>query len=267
MLYKILKKPFFGKFMVKWRSPLSNEEQKLWQKIVVESKSGSNIIGLFRRTELENPKATIVLGHPMGKEAKGYFLKLGYAELLLSNGYNVITYDLNGFGESTSGNFSYFQDVIAIGKKAKELSPNLKIGYHGISLGGQWATIAFADESHSYDFAIIESAATTLNEFWVHFPFAYKTLKLLNFFLPKYTKEINMVERIKEAKKVKSILFIYSKTDNWTPVSMGERFQKNCSVKSELWIVEEAKHAMIMKSKHSEIYKQKIIDYFNKHTE
>ena len=88
-------------------------------------------------------------------------------------------------------------------------------------------------------------------------------LIILNLFLPKYTKKINMLERIKEAKKLQSILFIYSKTDNWTPVSMGERFQKNCPIKSELWAIEKAKHAMVMKSDFSETYKQKIIQYFN----
>ncbi len=263
MWYKLLKKPFFGSFMVKWKSPLDEYESKMWQKIDVDSKSGAKLVGLFRKSLLNNPKATIILGHPMGKEAKGYFLKLGYADLLLSNGFNVIVFDLNGFGESTIGNFSYYEDIIAIGNKAKELTPNLKIGYHGISLGGQWATIAITDERHSYDFMIIESAATTLNEFWVHFPFAYKMLKILNLFLPKYTRKINMLERIKEAKKLKSILFIYSKTDKWTPITMGERFQKNCPIKSELWTIEEAKHAMVMKSDFSESYKQKIIQYFN----
>jgi pimeloyl-ACP methyl ester carboxylesterase len=262
--YKFLKQPFFGKFMVNWRNPLPDQEQKKWEQISILSKSGGKIWGLF--SSVNNPKATIVLGHPMGKEAKGYFLKNGYNDLLLKNGYNVLIFDLNGFGESTHGNFSYFEDILAIGQKAKALNPSLQIGYHGISLGGQMATISFADPSHCYDFAIIESAATTLDEFWIHFPFAYRTLKILNILMPKYKKKIKMEDRIKEAKNLKSVLFIYSLTDTWTPVSMGEKFQRNCSVKSELWTVPDAKHAMIIKSNFSEQYKQKIIEYFDDST-
>ncbi|MDX2246208.1 MAG: alpha/beta hydrolase [Bacteroidia bacterium] len=260
--YKLIKKPFFGKFMIEWRNPLSEAEKKDWQTIQTKSKSGAAIIGLFARSQTGHAKATIVLGHPMGKEAKGYFIKNGYTELLRNNGYNVLIFDVNGFGESPHGNFSYYEDIVAIGIKAKELTPDLPIGYHGISLGGQWATISFADPSHRYDFAIIESAATTLDEFWIHFPFAYRTLKVFNILMPRYKQKIKMVERIKEAQNLQSILFIYSQTDNWTPISMGERFQKNCAVPSELWSVADAKHAMIMKSNHREEYTQKILEYF-----
>jgi hypothetical protein len=146
------------------------------------------------------------------------------------------------------------------------LTPNIPIGYFGISLGGQWATIAFADETHKYDFAIIESAATSLDDFWINFPFAYKTLKVLNIFLPKFKKKIKMEERIKEAKHLKSLLLIYSNIDDWTPVSMGKIFKNNSAVPTELWTVDNAKHATIMKSEHKAEYEQKIINYFNSQT-
>lgn len=73
-----------------------------------------------------------------------------------------------------------------------------------------------------------------------------------------------MIDRRKEAKNLKSVLFIYSDADKWTTISMGERLHKNCGVQSELWTVNNAKHAEIMKSEHVEIYKQKILDYFEK---
>ena len=79
-MYKLLKVPFFGRFMVKWQNPLTETQQKEWQKIYTKSKSGGIIHGLFAKAWTENPKATIVLGHPMGKEAKAYFIKNGYTE-------------------------------------------------------------------------------------------------------------------------------------------------------------------------------------------
>jgi alpha-beta hydrolase superfamily lysophospholipase len=263
-IYKILKKPFFGRFMVKWRNPLTPEQQRDWQPVTTKSKSGGIIHGLFAKSKTNHQNATIVLGHPMGKEAKGYFIKNGYTDLLRENGYNTLVFDINGFGESTHGNFSYFEDIVAIGITAAELTPGIPIGYHGISLGGQWATIAFADNTHTYDFAIIESAATTLEEFWVKYPFSYGVLKVINLFLPKFRKKISMIERIKETKRIKNLLFIYSESDEWTPVEMGKRFLANCPVPAELWVVENAYHAQMMKSEHKADYEKKLLDFIGK---
>jgi Prolyl oligopeptidase family len=263
LFYKIIKKPFFGKYMVSWKNPLSDLEKNDWEKIYIDSKSGAKLICMYAKATSKLAKATIVLGHPMGKEAKGYFLKHGYTNLLRENGFNVMVFDINGFGESSIGNFSFFEDIVAVSIKAKAITPDMPIGYHGISLGGQMATIAFTDIEHRYDFAIIESAATTLQEFWKKFPTAYYMLNLLYFFVPRYGKKISMIDRITEVKKLQSILFIYSKTDTWVPFSMGERFNKNCNVPSSLWAVDNAEHAQIMKSDAKQIYQEKILAFFN----
>jgi hypothetical protein len=72
-----------------------------------------------------------------------------------------------------------------------------------------------------------------------------------------------MIDRIKEAKNLKSLLLIYSKTDDWVDVEMGSRFKENSPVATELWTVDNAKHASIMKSAHKNEYSKKILDYFN----
>lgn len=262
-VYKLLKRPFFGRYMVKWRNPLPESEINDWQRITTTSKSEGEIRGLFARSLTGEEKGTIVLGHPMGKEAKGYFLKNGYVDILRNNGYNVVVFDMNGFGESTHGNFSYYEDILAIGHKAQNLTPNIPIGYLGISLGGQWAVIAFTENAHPYKFAVIESAATTLDEFWKNYPFAYGILQILNIFLPRYRKKVNMLNRASELKGLKSILFIYSEADHLTPPSMGRRYSANCNIPSKLLVLENAKHASAMKSVDKEKYIQSIIEYFD----
>lgn len=262
MLYKLIKWPFVGSFRVKWRNPLNEEEKKEWQEIVVKSRSGGIIKGLFANARTA-AKATIVLGHPMGKEAKAFFLKNGYTDLLRDNGYNTLVFDFNGFGESTNGSFSYFEDVLAVAAKARELTPELPIGYHGISLGGQWAIISFADQSHPFSFSIIESAPATPEEFWVKYPSAFRIYRIISFFLPRYAKKIRPVDRIRDLKNQRSLLLIYSYADEWTPVSMGERLKENSPVPTELWTVQHAAHTGIMKSEHKEGYSKKIISYFD----
>jgi Serine aminopeptidase, S33 len=263
LFYKIIKKPFFGNYMVKWKNPLAEEEKKEWEEIFVKSNTGATLTCLYAKAKSDSVKATIVLAHPMGKEAKGYFLKHGYTNLLRNNGFNVLVFDINGFGESGIGNFSFFEDIIAVSIKAKSITPHLPIGYHGISLGGQMATIAFTDIAHQYNFAIIESAATSLQEFWKKFPTAFYVLKLMYLFVPKYAKKISMIDRIAEVKKLQSILFIYLKTDTWVPFEMGERFNKKCNVPCTLWAVNNAEHAQIMQSDNKQLYEEKIVAYFN----
>jgi len=262
-IYKTLKYPFFGRFMVKWRNPIPEPERNEWKSVKVKSKSEGQIRGLLAFAKTASPKATIVLGHPMGKEAKGYFIKRGYTDMLRENGYNTLIFDINGFGESSHGNFSCFEDIISVGLAAQKLIPELPVGYFGISLGGHWATIAFADADHPYKFAIVESAATTLDEFWVRFPFAHKSLQIFNVLLPKFKKRINMVERIKEAKNLQSLLLIYSQSDEWVALEMGERFKANSPIATELWTVEKATHAEISKSAYRDVYFEKIVAYFD----
>jgi len=263
MIYKLLKKPFFGKFMVKWRSPLTEVEQNEWERFAVKSKSGSLIQGMFAKTTEQISKGTIVLGHPMGKEAKGYFLKRNYTHLLRENGFNTIVFDINGFGESSHGNFSYFDDITAVSNKAKEITPDLPIGYHGISLGAMYSTVSFSDSNHKFDFAIVESSSTTLAEFWSQFPFAYRVLKTISVVMPKYEKKIDFKERIKEVKYLQSILFIYSESDSWVPVEMGKILQENTNVSSEFWLAKAAEHAEVMKSSDKEAYQKRILEFFN----
>ena len=126
-----------------------------------------------------------------------------------------------------------------------------------------WSVIAFTDKNRPFNFAVIESAPTTLEEFWIKYPVAYKVLKILNFILPKYKKKINMLERFNEIKNLKSILLIYSKTDDLTPVGMAEKFLSKSTVPIELFTVEHAKHANIINSPHKKEYFDKLIDYFD----
>lgn len=262
-MYRLLKKPFFGRFMVKWKNPLSNDQQAEWQSLQVKSKSGGVIKALFARQTNGRAKATIVMGHPMGKEAKAYYIKNGYCEMLRSSGYNVCVFDFNSFGESTHGSFSFDEDIIAVGKEVLKITPGLPIGYLGISLGGQMAVIALTSPENMFQFAVIESAATSLDEFWVNIPLAYFFLQILNRLMPLFRKRMLMIERIKDIKNVKALLFIYSETDHLTPVDMGKRFIQQSPVTAKLFTICNAPHAAIVKSAYKHSYFNAITAFFD----
>jgi hypothetical protein len=67
-----------------------------------------------------------------------------------------------------------------------------------------------------------------------------------------------MIDRIRELNRIRSLLLIYSETDDYSPVSMGVRFKNNSNVPTELWTVENAEHAKIIKSAHRKAYEEKI---------
>ncbi|NHF59241.1 alpha/beta hydrolase [Flavobacteriaceae bacterium TP-CH-4] len=261
-LYKLAKKPFFGNYMVSWRNPLSETQRLEWKLIRFQSNSRALLSGLVAESKSTVTKGVIVLGHPMGKEAKGYFLKNGYTDLLRENGYHVLIFDLNGFGESQTGNFDYFEDIISAGYEAKRRYPEYPLGYFGISMGGQFATIAFA-EGHPFEFAIVESAANTLEDFWIHYPFAHKALKLLYLLMPRYQKRIRMIDRIKKANGLRKLLLIYIENDAVILDDAGKKFKEACPLPTELVIFKNAKHAELAKSIHRDSYFKVILDHFN----
>ena len=79
--------------------------------------------------------------------------------------------------------------------------------------------------------------------------------------MPRYSKKVRMIDRISELKRIKSLLLIYSENDVYTPVSMGARFKAKSNVLTELWTVDDADHAKIIKSKHRKEYENKLKDF------
>ncbi|MCE7996591.1 MAG: prolyl oligopeptidase family serine peptidase [Roseivirga sp.] len=262
VFFRLLKKPFFGRFMVPWRNPLPEQERKNWQPINVKSKTGAELQLLWYQQQ--NARGAIVLGHPMGKAAKGVFLKNGHASRLIEKGFNVMLYDFNGFGESQMGSFNFYHDAEAAGLKAKELSPGLSLGYHGISLGGMWICPVLSKETNPFKYVILESAATTLPEFWRHYPLAHKILRLSFFFMPKQAEYLKPIHHISQLKGVEKLLLIYSDTDEYTPLAMGERFQAKANMDAQLWNATGAEHALAYKM-HAQAYWVKVIGFFDDH--
>ena len=193
-------------------------------------------------------KATIILAHPMGKAAKAEFLKTDYAYFLLKNGYNVVIFDFNGFGESSMGSFYYHHDLIIVRDKAVQLFPGKPLALHGISFGANWGTVALQREDNTISVAILESGATNLPEFWIHYPMAHRILRWLYRIRPSYEQYANFEQAISQTKNCKKLLFIYADPDDYTPVSMGVRLKKSSNVDADLELFEGASHAMAVRA-------------------
>ncbi len=246
--------------MVEWKNPLSGKESNLWEKTRIQSKTGANLAVWYRSKESDSEKGTILLAHPMGKPAKGEFLKTGYADALLQNGYNVVIFDFNGFGESEMGNWDYHHDILAARNFMLNTFPDSKYFLHGISFGCNWASHALKQPDNPFKKVILESAPVNLLEFWVHYPIPYRILKFMYIFLPQYREYTDFEYQLKSTKNCDEILLISSDSDVYTPLSMARRMKEAANTKANILNIENSRHALaILKNK--DLYLERVFEF------
>jgi alpha-beta hydrolase superfamily lysophospholipase len=246
-LYHLLKKPFFGRYQTSaWRWP-SDVAEGDWEPVQFQSPSGALLSGRVGRASDLRTKRGVVLAHPMGSAAKGFFLKNGVADMLRAAGFVVLVFDFNGFGESETGNFDYPGDVIAAGSYLKEEFELDDVGALGVSFGAAWIACAVSRPTHPFSAAVLESPFARLEEYWGRHPLAYAMLRAISVVQPALARSLRPVERIAELHGLHSALLVYGDEDAVTPVSVGERMLSAARTSQpppplELWVVERAEH-------------------------
>ena len=160
----------------------------------------------------------------------------------------MVTFDFNGFGESTMGNFNYYFDLYCVRDYTAKKFPNTPLFLHGISFGANWGTLALKESDNSFKAAILESGATNLPEFWVHYPVAHRMLKIFYTLRPQYKRKADFAASLASTKNCEEILFIVADPDIYTPLSMAERMQASANVLSKILVFREADHAQSIKS-------------------
>ena len=220
-LHRILRKPFFGRFEVPWAWP-DGEDRSAWERVTIRSGTGSELAGLWGAAR-SDAIGTLVLAHPMGKAAKGFWLRQGHARLFRDSAFNVLVFDANGFGESAASSFDYPADILAAGLWAQARAPQLQVGLVGASFGAGWGLCAMARAGSPYKLALLEAAFPTLPDFWKHYPAAHAALRASQLVWPAFERNLRP-ER--EAPKVigrPAVLMIYGDQDRYTPPEHGHR--------------------------------------------
>lgn len=245
-LHRILRKPFFGRFEVPWVWP-SDTDQSAWQRVSFQSANGARIQGLWGAAhdgETKQAAATLVLAHPMGKAAKGFWLRYGHADLFRQAGFNVLVFDSNGFGESEAVSFDYPADILAAGIWAQQQQPALKVGLVGASFGAAWGLCSMARDGSPYQAAVLEGVFPTLPEFWKHYPVAHAVLRLSKVVWPSIERKLRPERQATLVKNNPAVLLIYGDADIYTPPSHGERLQAafSTSAQAELMILAGVEH-------------------------
>jgi pimeloyl-ACP methyl ester carboxylesterase len=226
-LHRLLRKPFFGRFEVPWtwNSP---DEAARWERVELRSGNGARLAGIWGPAE-GDALATLVLAHPMGKAAKGFWLRYGHAALFRRSGFNTFAVDANGFGESEAASFDYPADFLAAGQWAQAKTPNLPVGLVGASFGAGWGLCAMARAGSPYRAALLEGLFPTLPDFWRHYPLAYATLRASQLVWPSMERNLRPELEATRVLGKPPMLLLYGDQDIYTPPAHGERMMKAMS--------------------------------------
>lgn len=223
-LHRLLRKPFFGRFEVAWTWPEGSDPRD-WERVEVASASGAMLAGLWGAAH-GVARATLVLAHPMGKAAKGFWLRYGHAALFRREGFNVVLVDANGFGESAPVSFDYPSDFLGAGLYAQQREPRLSVGLVGASFGAGWGLCAMAREASPFRVAVLEGVFPTLPEFWRHYPVAQAALRLSQVVYPRLEREMRPEYQAGRVQGQPRVLLLYGDRDQFTPPAFGERLQR-----------------------------------------
>jgi len=262
-LHRLLRKPFFGRFEVPWSWPSAAEEAQ-WERVTFENPRGARLVGLWGSGE-GNVSGTLVLAHPMGKAAKGFWLRHGHAELFRRSGFHVFLFDANGFGESEPSSFDYPADILAAGLWAQARTPGLPVGLVGASFGAGWGLCSMARAGSPFQAAVLEAAFPTLPEFWRHYPFAYAALRLSQLVWPPMERRLRPERDAAQVLGRPSVLLIYGDRDKYTPPEHGERLMRAFgeAASTELCVIPDVGHTFAYRDA-GETYAARVIPFLTK---
>lgn len=260
LTHRILRKPFFGRFEVPWRMP-EGEEARGWQRVSIPSPTGASLAGLIGEAEA-SARGVLVLAHPMGKAAKGFWLRYGHAALFRSAGFHVLLFDFNGFGESAPKSFDYPSDALAAGRFAQARYPALAVGLVGASFGAGWGLCSMAREGSPYRAAVLEGVFPSLPDFWRHYPIAHAFLRASQFVWPRMEREMRPEQHAARIVGNPEVLIIQGEDDPFTPPAHGERVLRAMGkhAQADLWVLPRVEHTFAYRDQR-EAYTGRVVPF------
>jgi pimeloyl-ACP methyl ester carboxylesterase len=263
LIHRLLRKPFFGRFEVPWIWP-SMAMEAAWERVAFQSGNGANLVGLWGAGE-GDAIGTLVLAHPMGKAAKGFWLRYGHADLFRRSSFNVLLFDSNGFGESQATSFDYPADILAAGLWAQNRHPALPVGLVGASFGAGWGLCSLSRAGSPFRTAVLEAAFPTLPEFWRRYPVAHATLRISQFLWPSLERNLRPEREAARVVDHPSVLLVYGDDDEYTPPYYGERLMRAFgeAAKTELLVIKGVGHTFAYRDA-ADAYTERVIPFLTK---
>lgn len=183
--------------------------------------SGAKLVGRFFSQPA--PAGVVVLAHPDRRYAQHWFVKTGWIDWLLANGYSVLTFDFTNYGGSHGGSTYLFEDLIAASHLAREKQPGTPVHVIGLSLGAFSAANA-GPELDFVESMVLESPYPSFNSWYEGdgHRIGKGAMKLFDKLWPRTARLIQADQRIGQA-HAKRILVAASRSDEVTGSELSRR--------------------------------------------
>jgi alpha-beta hydrolase superfamily lysophospholipase len=240
--FRLIKYPLLARFAVPWQWPRA-ARLDAWERLGLRSGSGAKLAGLYGPAEGER-RGVVVCMHPLRRDAKGYFLSSGRADLLRRNGFDVLLFDFNGFGESSCGDFNYARDVLAAAAYARERANGLPVSALGVCFGAVW-TLGAAALENAFATIVLEAPLTTMQEYYARRPLAAAFFAFLWRLFPRSAANASPVVSAGNLRGSPRLLIIGGLDDTTAPPQMSRRLYDACCLPDgarRVWYVEGAAH-------------------------
>ena len=239
---RALKFPLLGRYTVNWHFP-EDADAGAWEPLRIASRSGALLACLYGAASGER-QGVVVCAHPLRRDAKGFFLTNGRAGMLRRNGFDVLLFDFNGFGESSHGDFKYVDDVLAAGEYARGRAGALPVHVLALCFGAVW-TLCAAVNDHPFCGIVIEAPLTSLHEYYAGDCFGQTLLRLFWRLFPRTAAGAVPIEAVARLAGTPRLLVIGGVEDAVAPIGMSRRVFDACSLPHgarSLWCVAGAAH-------------------------
>lgn len=222
LLWRAAYRVLFRRVLSHWRWPERGGPRADWEPITFEGWTGGELVGLWGAAR-GPARGTIVLAPPTSKKAKGYFLDFGHGRFLRHEGYNVLMFDFNGFGESPLRSFQYPHDVLAAGREARRRAPEQPVGLFGVCFGAVYGLCAVTYPDHGFTAAVFESPYASVDEILRSMgrrsdrSFFYWIRRLMMRALVPLRPELRAVSQAPLVRDLEAALFISGADDDYVP--------------------------------------------------
>lgn len=193
------------------------------------------------------PRPTIIIAN--GDAGNTSYQQLHHAQFFTSKGYNVVTFDWRGFGESSewemdSNYVVYSELLIDYDAVIKEVLKQKEVDKNRLAVFG-WSTGAYLSMAAANKYENVKAfvAIGLMTSFDEAIPVVMKAKNKdeSNFIVPDdYPKELQPINLA--PKWNKATYLIVGEKDDRTPIWMSEKIYSLLSAKKELWIVAGAEH-------------------------
>lgn len=163
------------------------------------------------------PKGVVVLAHPDRRYGQHWFVRDGWVEWLLRNGYEVLTFDFAPFGASRGGSTYLHEDVLGAVAFARRWSGGQPVHVVGLSIGAFAA--ANASPSLDVESLVLESPYPTFNA-WYGRGWGKWAMAVFDRAFPRTAKAIQAHENVAHA-RAKRILVVASPDDEVTAIGLS----------------------------------------------